>query len=94
MTAQLNKVGFVEHFEKIVRVCVQNKYSEKSAKKLLALGSDPFWLAKVVVQGRAVASAGIVFCRVRLQIQRSRVSVIKIPWHTPVSCHCVGIYKW
>ena len=55
-------VGLERLLSQVVDVCVIRKYSEKSAKKMQALGQDCRTLASALVQSAAVVDGGKIFC--------------------------------
>lgn len=67
-------------FHEVVLPCVAKGYSEKSAKKLKALLSNPLVMAKVIVQAAAHAAGGRPFC-VATYLLESNAPMVFMTWH-------------
>ena len=58
LTEQVNRIGLETLVEEYVKPCAKNKWSEKSAKKVLAHVKDPHDMAKAIVELAAVKDTG------------------------------------
>ena len=59
---QIQGVGLERLLRNVVDVCVENKWSEKSARKMQAAAEDPGVLSKALVELAAEKDAGRHFC--------------------------------
>jgi len=60
--AQLDQFGIEKFMKEVVDWCMENKFSEESAKALVAFMNDPVNRARVLIEAAAHASAGLLFC--------------------------------
>ena len=60
---QLHLVGLARLYEEVVKVCVERKWAEKSAKKFQALAEQPTIMGRATVECCATATAGRQFCQ-------------------------------